>query len=60
MTIVDYEVINEWTCFDPDEGRDLAREVRRYFIPDFTNWKDHDAYQTAFQRLLRDLRGAPS
>ncbi|MCP3997603.1 MAG: toll/interleukin-1 receptor domain-containing protein, partial [bacterium] len=25
-------------------------------IGDFTNWKDHDAYQAAFERLLRDLR----
>lgn len=25
-------------------------------IGDFTRWKDHDAYQQAFQRLLRDLK----
>jgi hypothetical protein len=25
-------------------------------IGDFTGWKDHDAYQRAFDRLLRDLR----
>ena len=25
-------------------------------IGDFTNWRDHDAYQKAFERLLRDLR----
>ena len=25
-------------------------------IGDFTNWKDHDAYQVAFERLLRDLK----
>ncbi len=24
-------------------------------IGDFTKWKDHDAYQRAFARLLRDL-----
>jgi hypothetical protein len=23
---------------------------------DFSNWKDHDAYQKAFERLLRDLK----
>jgi hypothetical protein len=23
---------------------------------DFTRWKDHDAYQKALDRLLRDLR----
>ena len=25
-------------------------------IGDFTAWKDHDAYQVAFERLLRDLK----
>ena len=24
-------------------------------IPDFTTWKDHDAFEAAFSRLLRDL-----
>jgi hypothetical protein len=31
-------------------------------IGDFTGWKDHDTYRTAFKRLLRDLKvetGAP-
>lgn len=25
-------------------------------IGDFTRWKDHDAYQKALERLLRDLK----
>ena len=25
-------------------------------IGDFTKWKDHDSYQKAFDRLLRDLK----
>ena len=29
---------------------------RTRHIGDFTRWKDHDAYQQAFQRLLRDLK----
>jgi hypothetical protein len=36
--------------------KDPTREIREYFIPDFSNWKDHDAYQKAFQRLVRDLK----
>lgn len=39
-----------------DVGKDMAREVREYHIPDFSNWKDHDSYQKAFERLLRDLK----
>lgn len=27
-------------------------------IGDFINWKDHDQYQVAFERLLRDLKKA--
>ena len=34
-----------------------AADVRRHWhIGDFTQWKDHDAYQRAFERLLRDLK----
>jgi hypothetical protein len=33
---------------------------RRRHIGDFSAWKDHDAYQKAFQRLLRDLRASES
>ncbi len=29
---------------------------RKYHIGDFTNWKDHDSYTKAFERLLRDLK----
>ncbi len=34
-----------------------AADIRRTRqIGDFANWKDHDAYQKAFERLLRDLK----
>jgi hypothetical protein len=32
------------------------KKTREYFDSDFSNWKDHDSYQQAFQRLLRDLK----
>jgi hypothetical protein len=56
VRLVSYETICEWKCFDADTGKDSAREIREYFIPDFSNWKHYDAYQAAFQRLLRDLK----
>lgn len=32
-------------------------DIRRTrHIGDFSRWKDHDAYQQAFERLLRDLK----
>ncbi len=36
-------------------AHDLRRERH---IGDFTKWKDHDCYQVAFARLLRDLQAA--
>jgi uncharacterized protein YjbI with pentapeptide repeats len=54
--LVSYEAIRGWECFDSDTGKDSAREIREYFIPNFSNWKNYDAYQAAFQRLLRDLK----
>ena len=34
-----------------------AADIRRTrHIGDFTKWKDHDAYQKAFNRLMRDLK----
>ena len=34
-----------------------AADIRRTrHIGDFSRWKDHDAHQKAFERLLRDLK----
>jgi TIR domain/Pentapeptide repeats (8 copies) len=56
ITLVPFEAIKQWKLFDADSGIDSAREIREYFIPDFSNWKDHDSYQKAFQRLVKDLK----
>jgi hypothetical protein len=56
ITLVPFEAIKQWKLFDAEIGTDAAREIREYFIPDFSNWKDHDSYQTAFQRLVKDLK----
>jgi hypothetical protein len=56
ISLVPFENIRKWKVFDADTGKDSAREIREYFIPDFSNWKDHASYQGAFQRLLRDLK----
>ena len=56
ITVVPFDRVKEWKLFDSDRGIDSAREIREYFIPDFSNWKDHDSYTNAFERLLRDLK----
>jgi hypothetical protein len=58
IRLVDWETIRDWECIDADTGKDLAAEVREYFVPDFSQWKDHDSYQQAFDRLLRDLKAS--
>jgi len=56
VRLVDYGAIKAWECFDADTAKDLATEIREYYIPDFTAWKDHDAFEAAVDRLLRDLK----
>jgi hypothetical protein len=54
------EDVKKWKLFDADRGMDSGREVREYHIPDFSHWKDHGAYQTAIQRLVKDLTAEAS
>ncbi|HEV8484757.1 MAG TPA: toll/interleukin-1 receptor domain-containing protein [Blastocatellia bacterium] len=56
LRVVNFDIIRNWECFDAESAKDLAIEIREYFIPDFSDWKNHDAFEAAFERLLRDLR----
>jgi hypothetical protein len=56
IRLMDFDTLRDWECFDADTGKDLAVELREYFIPDFTRWKDHDAFERAFARFLNDLQ----
>ncbi|HEX8423791.1 MAG TPA: toll/interleukin-1 receptor domain-containing protein [Pyrinomonadaceae bacterium] len=58
IRLCSYEQLRDWECLDAASGEDLADEVRGYFIPDFSNWKDHVAFESAFDKLLKDLRAA--
>jgi hypothetical protein len=58
IRLIDFETLQEWRRFNADAGKDLAVEVREYFIPDFSNWKNHDSFEAAFARLQADLRAA--
>jgi uncharacterized protein YjbI with pentapeptide repeats len=56
ISLVPFELIRSWKCFDADIGKDSAREIREYFIPDFSRWKDHRSYKEVLGRLIRDLK----
>ena len=60
ISLAPFEKVKHWKLFDAERGKDSAREIREYFIPDFSNWKDHDSYQKAFQRLVGDLKAVVS
>ena len=56
ISMVPFDRVKAWKLFDADTGIDSAREIREYFVPDFSNWKDHDVYAKAFDVLLRSLK----
>jgi hypothetical protein len=57
ITLAPMEEVKKWKLFDADRGIDSAREVREYFIPDFSGWeKDNRAYQAELGKLIRDLK----
>ena len=60
ISLVPFGTIRESKCFDADSGKDSAREIREYFIPDFSHWKDETLYKRTFSRLLRDLTAETS
>jgi TIR domain/Pentapeptide repeats (8 copies) len=51
-----WKQIKAWTAFDPDPGKDVAKVVREYHLPDFSNWIDHERFEAAFTRLLAELK----
>jgi uncharacterized protein YjbI with pentapeptide repeats len=55
ISILPFEELKHWELIDSDAGLDLAREIREYFIPDFSNWKNFDAYSRSLLLLTKDL-----
>jgi uncharacterized protein YjbI with pentapeptide repeats len=58
IRLVPFEGLKEWKAPDSDTGKDMAVEVREYYVPDFTNWKDHDSFEAEYKKLLRDLQAS--
>jgi hypothetical protein len=50
------ETLMEWSCVDPDTGKDIASEVRKREIVDFANWRDGGAFEASVARLLENLK----
>jgi len=54
--LVPFAKIREWTNFDARIGKDSAREIQEYYIPDFSGWQKAESYREALMRLVRDLQ----
>ncbi len=55
IRLADFDTIREWSSFDSDSGVDVARELREYFIPDFSDWRNRKSFDRTFGKLLRSL-----
>jgi hypothetical protein len=56
IRLTSFEALKKWEYPDPDTGKDIAQEIREYYIPDFTTWKkNQDLYQEEFKKLLKSL-----
>jgi TIR domain len=60
VSLLPFTRLRDWECIDSDTGEDLAAEVRIYHIPSFSDWKEHDAFEANFKKLLSDLRASVS
>ncbi len=52
---VPYAKLQSWKCFDTDMGEDIAKAVRRYFIPDFSEWRDDSKYAATLEEFVGGL-----
>ncbi|MBI4681218.1 MAG: restriction endonuclease, partial [Nitrospirae bacterium] len=51
-----FDDIRKWECFDADTGKDLAIELREYYIPSLTDWKNKSVFEIEFNKILSGLR----
>lgn len=59
IRVIDFEKIEAWTLA-VSSGEDLAEEIRRFYIRDFSNWRDDDSFEKSLSRLLDSLRSEES
>jgi uncharacterized protein YjbI with pentapeptide repeats len=56
IRIAEFDTIRAWTLFDADSGLDIAKRVREYYIPDFSEWGNPLNIAEQLSRLVEDLR----
>ena len=48
VRLTDFATLRDCSCCDADSGKDLATELREYFIPDFSPWKEYAPFGAGF------------
>ena len=60
ISIVESSVLDTWELFDC-EGRNLADDIRLFYIPSFIGWeRDNDDYLKKFEKLLESFNAERS
>lgn len=60
VRLVDFDRIRTWSCFNADLGRDMASELREYFIPDFRGWRSNRRFEAAASLLIAGIENYPA
>lgn len=55
VSLVPMEILREWECFDADSGKDLAVEIREYYIPILNEWEKPSNFEQQFKKILAGL-----
>jgi hypothetical protein len=58
ISLAPIELIRKWECVDADSGIDIARELRSYHIPDFSNWTNPEEFERQATKVIQALRAA--
>jgi len=54
ISLVPFEKIKNWVIED-DQTPDLAKEIRKFYIPDFSRWQNREVFGSEFKKLLDAL-----
>lgn len=55
IALVGFNKVHEWECVDSDSGIDIARELRSYHIPNFSNWHNTVAFEKQLKKVIAVL-----
>ncbi|HEY5813785.1 MAG TPA: restriction endonuclease [Terrimicrobiaceae bacterium] len=56
ISLIPLNELKKWECFDADSGKDLAVELREYYIPSINDWTDPSEFDRFFSAILRGLK----